>query len=54
MAKGAGFAAATAAVLRFAKGSIDAYADLGETLSKAGVIFGDATDQVVAFGDQAA
>lgn len=54
LAKGAGFAAATAAVLRFAKGSIDAYADLGETLSKAGVIFGDATDQVVAFGDQAA
>ena len=53
-AKGAGFAALTAAVGRFAKSSIDAYADLGETLSKAGVIFGDATDSVVQFGDQAA
>ena len=53
-AKSAAFAAATAAIGRFAKSSVDAFADLGETLSKAEVIFGDATSSIVEFGDQAA
>lgn len=54
LAESAGFAAATAAIVAFAKSSINAFADLGETLSKAEVIFGDATEQIVRFGDDAA
>lgn len=54
LAKSAGFAAAGAAIAAFAKSSVDAFADMGETLSKAEVIFGDATDQIVRFGEDAA
>jgi len=48
----AGVAAAGVAV--FAKQAIDAASDLEETQSKVGVIFGESSEQVEAFGDQAA
>lgn len=53
LAKSAGFAALTAGLVRFAKGAVDAFADLGETVSKATVIFGDNVEQIVRYGDEA-
>jgi methylphosphotriester-DNA--protein-cysteine methyltransferase len=53
LAKSAGFAALTAGLVRFAKGAVDAFADLGETVSKATVIFGENVDQIVRYGDEA-
>lgn len=53
LAKSAGFAALTAGITKFAKASVDAFADLGETVSKATVIFGDSVDQIIAYGDNA-
>jgi uncharacterized membrane-anchored protein YhcB (DUF1043 family) len=53
LAKSAGFAALTAGLVKFAKNSVDAFADLGETVSKATVIFGENVDQIVRYGDEA-
>ena len=53
LAKSAGFAALAAGLTKFAKDSIDAFADLGETVSKATVIFGENVDQIVRYGDEA-
>jgi len=54
IAKTAGAAFATKKIVDFGKAAVDAAADMGETLSKAGVLFGDATDQVVEFAEGAA
>ena len=54
LAKSAGFAALAAGLTKFAKSSVDAFADLGETVSKATVIFGDNVDEIVRYGDEAA
>jgi hypothetical protein len=41
-------------IIQFTKASIDAAADLGETLSKVGVIFGSSADELEAWADTAA
>lgn len=53
LAKSAGFAALAAGITKFAKDSIDAFADLGETVSKATVIFGENVDAIIQYGDSA-
>jgi hypothetical protein len=53
LAKSAGFAALAAGITKFATDSVNAFADLGETVSKATVIFGDGVDEIIRFGDEA-
>lgn len=50
----AGAVAAGYAILQFGKKSVAAASDLAESTSKAQVVFGDASDAVIQFGDSAA
>ena len=54
IAKTAAAAFATTKIVEFGRAAVDAAADMGETLSKAGVLFGDAVGQVEAFAEGAA
>jgi hypothetical protein len=54
IAKTAAAAFATTKIVEFGREAINAAADMGETISKAGVLFGDAVGQVEAFAEGAA
>ena len=54
IAKTAAAAFATTKIVEFGKAAVDAAADMGETLSKAGVLFGSAVGQVEDFAEGAA
>ena len=54
IAKTAAAAFATTKIVEFGRAAVTAAADMGETLSKAGVLFGDAVGQVEAFAEGAA
>ena len=53
IAKTAAAAFATTKIVEFGRSAVNAAADMGETLSKAGVLFGDAVVQVEAFAEGA-
>lgn len=54
LAKTVGAAFATRQVVNFAKGAVDAASDLGESVNAVAVTFGDASDSILALGEDAA